>query len=259
MRKSLPNEKKIRSLLASSAPIGISILDTADSTNKEARRYCREGGDLPALFVARQQTAGRGRLGRSFVCERDKGLYMTLALAPRSGASPHSLTLTAGCAVLLAIRDLTGVTPKIKWVNDILIENKKVAGILAEGAFDASGNMSFAAVGIGINIHKIHFPEELSLKAGTLLELTGKAPDINSLAAEIINRFLALSEDMDTVLKTYKEHLSTLGKRITVVGGSEDFSALAKDLDCEGNLIIERDDGTEERIFFGEVGVISRE
>lgn len=259
MRKSLPNEKIIRSLLSSPAPIGIFVLDEVDSTNKEARRYCGEGGSLPMLFVAREQTAGRGRLGRSFVCERDKGLYMTLALAPRDGATPHSLTLAAGCAVLSAIRDLTGVTPKIKWVNDILIEDKKVAGILAEGAFDAGGNMSFAAVGIGVNINKMRFPKELSKKAGTLVELTGKAPDINTLAAEIVNRFLALSLDMNTVLDTYKEHLSTLGKRITVTGGGEDFAALAKDLDCDGNLIVEREDGTEEKIFFGEVSVINRE
>ena len=258
MRKSLPNEQRIRSLLAPDTPIKVFVYDTVESTNKEAKRYCLDENPRPALFVARGQSLGRGRLGRSFDSMRDKGLYMTLAFKPYAKASPHSLTLTAGCAVLFAIRELTGVTPKIKWVNDIIIDQRKIAGILAEGAFSADGNMSYAIVGIGVNIKKRAFQKELEAKAGTLEEQAKSTPDINALAAEITNRFFALAKDFDATIEAYRTHLDTLGRRILVTGKESDFSCIAKGLDDTGNLIIERDDGSEDKLFFGEISVINQ-
>ena len=259
MRKSLPSEKYMRSRLAADTVFNFLVYDTVDSTNLEAKRYCQSGERLPAIFIARGQTGGRGRLGRSFDSMRDKGLYLTFAFVPEAGASPHSLTLTAGCAALLAIEELCGITPDIKWVNDLQIRGKKIAGILAEGAFDASGNMSYAIVGIGINIKKRRFPKELSDKVGTLEESANFLPDINELAAEIINRFFSLYGDLDTTLNLYRTHLSTLGKRVAVKSGDGEYLAMARELDGEGNLIVEREDGTLEKLFFGEISVITQE
>jgi len=260
MRKTLPSEEILRSRLAPDTNISIFIYDTVDSTNAEAKRYCQSGGNLPAIFIAREQTGGRGRLGRSFDSKRDMGLYMTLAVTPKPKATPHSLTLTAGCAALFAIKELTATTPEIKWVNDILIGRRKVAGILAEGAFDSCGNMTFALIGIGINIKKRSFPKELLNKAGSLEELTGTAPDINLLAAEITNRFFSFAEDFTATLDTYRKHLNTLGKRILVTGceGGE-FSAEACGLDAEGNLIVRKAGGDTQKLFFGEISVINQE
>ena len=260
MKKSFPSERELGSYLASDKKINILIFDSIDSTNSEAKRYCRAGGALPALFISREQTGGRGRLGRSFDSMRDAGLYMTLAFTPKRGASPHSLTLTAGCAVLLAIKDLCNTHPKIKWVNDILINEKKVAGILAEGAFDADGNMPYALVGIGVNLKKRPFPEELTAKVGTLEEFSEKAPDINELAAKITSLFLSLSERFDVALGIYKKELDTLGKRVLVTGKEDgEFLADVKDIDEEGNLIVQRDDGSEVKLFFGEISVITQQ
>ena len=258
MQNKLTSDKTLLALLAPENQLRIHLLDTVDSTNSEAKRYCLSGGELPALFIARGQTGGRGRLGRSFDSSYGKGLYMTLALKPKSGTTPHSLTLTAGCATLLAIRELTGAEPEIKWVNDIEIQNKKVSGILAEGAFDADGNMSYAIVGVGVNIRKRDFPPELAERAGTLEELTGYAPDEAVLAANIANRFFSLSRDFSSALAVYRERLNTLSRRILVLGVNTEYTAKAIDIDEEGNLIIMLDDGSYDKLFFGEISVINQ-
>ncbi|MBO7302855.1 MAG: biotin--[acetyl-CoA-carboxylase] ligase, partial [Clostridia bacterium] len=129
-----------------------------DSTNDEAKRYVSGGGELPALIFSESQTAGRGRLGRSFFSSDNKGVYMTVVFeAPAEDAFLKITSIAAVCAVE-SIKELFGVSTEIKWVNDIYYKSKKVGGILAESF--VVDDKRYVAVGFGINLYT-RLPEEL--------------------------------------------------------------------------------------------------
>ena len=143
-----------------------------DSTNKRAREYCERADiapDAPALFVARGQTEGRGRQGRSFFSPEDTGLYMTLLFeAPENKDSFTRVTALCAVAVAQGIKKVFGTDSRIKWVNDLYIDGRKIAGILAESF--PKGEKRYIAVGVGVNISTADFPAELEGLAGSLTE-----------------------------------------------------------------------------------------
>ncbi|MEO8572868.1 MAG: biotin--[acetyl-CoA-carboxylase] ligase, partial [Pyrinomonadaceae bacterium] len=141
--------------------------DTLDSTNTEALKQAKLGAGEGVCVVARQQTAGRGRYGRTWVSERDAGLYFSVILRPKLAVNDLSLiTLMAGVAVHTSLEELA-VTADIKWVNDVLVNEKKIAGILAETTETDQGLA--VIVGIGINLTSANFPPGLGM-AGTCLK-----------------------------------------------------------------------------------------
>ena len=149
--------------------------DELDSTNTEALRRARENAPEGTCVTARRQTDGRGRHGRRWISEQDSGLYFSVVLRP--GLPPTSLpllTLMAGIAVAETLKEL-GTAPDIKWVNDILIDERKIAGILAEVAETASGTA--VVVGIGININDDNIAADLRNIATSIIRETGKAPE----------------------------------------------------------------------------------
>ena len=130
-----------------------------DSTNKEAKRYVSEGGEIPAMILSDRQTAGKGRMGRRFFSSDIGGLYMTIVLkAPPENVFMRATALAAVCTVD-SLRELFGVETQIKWVNDIFYKSKKLGGILAESFF--IDDERYVAVGFGINLHVVSFPPEL--------------------------------------------------------------------------------------------------
>ncbi len=243
----------IKSFLPTERAIGITVLDTVNSTNTYAKGL--QDSALPMLVLAREQTLGRGRFDRRFDSARDGGLYMSLCFCPEGSPTPAMITAAAGVAVCLAIERLTDTLPKIKWVNDVYIGERKVAGILAEGSFDGCGRLCRAVVGIGVNTRSRVFPEPLRAVATSIEDATGFAVDINRLCTEITEAFFSLLCDKAKTMRLYQELSLVIGRAITVItmGGTED--AVAEDIDGEGNLIIRNEAGEIKTVCTGEISI----
>jgi len=236
------------------------LLDTVDSTNTVAKRMAEEGAPDGTVVIARHQTAGRGRLGRSFFSPADSGLYMSVLLRP--SLSPEDVSLLTPCAAVAvseAIEGLSGKKTAIKWVNDIFIDGKKVSGILTESAFTPDGTaLSWVIVGIGVNITPPaqKFPAELTSIASSVLEHTDT--DLRgTLAASILNRFMAYCPHLQDrfFYETYREKLLQLHRPVQILRGNETTSGFCIDLDRDFRLLVHTMDGTITAVSSGEVSV----
>ena len=178
------------------------------STNTQAKKLAADGEAAPSLLLADGQTAGRGRMGRAFFSPPGTGLYMSVLLRPAVQAEELPLvTLAAAAAVCEAVEEAAGVSTRVKWVNDILVDGRKVAGILTEAVGDLeSGTMESVVVGIGVNVKTPAdaFPEELRERAGSLLPAQVSRCD---LAAGIANRLLTYADSLPErrYLEPYRE------------------------------------------------------
>lgn len=217
-----------------------------DSTNLCAKRlFADHAADFGTLITARSQTAGRGRLGRSFYSPADTGLYMSVILnADPSGEIPvTTLSATAAVAVSETLEEFfPAIVPKIKWVNDIYIGGKKVCGILCEGIVDpVLQRITAAVVGIGVNISTASFPDSISETAGSV----GSALIPNSIiAAAICDRLTALAACRDTnaVIDEYLKRSMVIGKRIRYAQPDRQFcTGEAIGVDRFGGLIVRED------------------
>lgn len=248
------------------------LYDVTDSTNRVARELdaadCRE---TPYVIVANEQTKGRGRLGRSFYSPPKAGLYMSIAFCPSFGLDKAMLITTiAAVAVCRAIEQVTGLYPKIKWVNDIYLNGKKLCGIMteAQSSFE-TGNIEKVILGIGVNCFSGSFPEELSDTA-TYLKNPPREFTRGQLAAAIVNEFFDAIDQTDTgpLLREYKSKCFILGERITIYdtisGSSPDentkgVKARAIDIDKNGGLVVEYMEGLRmremETLTTGEVSI----
>lgn len=256
-RSDLLSEAGIRASLAEKyRDIDIFVFSELDSTNNEAKRRVSGGLKNTALFVAETQTAGRGRLGRSFYSPKSTGLYMTLVIHPSAAfADVVSLTTAASVAVCRAVETLTDLTPQIKWVNDVYLGGKKICGILTEAISDIeSQTVASMIIGIGINITTADFPAEIK---GTATSLGGINATRNALAAEIANALLDIAEDLsDTeVMEYYRAHSMVIGEEIVYTRAGESFSAVAKAIDDSGGLVILKPDGSCDTLRSGEISV----
>lgn len=268
-----------------------------DSTNTYAKRLLAECGNLRdssgqltqaghkyhrAVIVAESQTAGRGRLGRSFVSPEKTGIYISVIYAPKGGiTNPARLTASAAVGICRAIKKLSGdlpntaVLPQIKWINDIFLGSKKVCGILAEGVANfESGMIESAVVGMGINIkkNKSAFEGELSNIVGTLEEALSQTSSSDStlsisrlqVATEIAGQVLKIFEEDSSsqaahkaIIKEYKEASFLLGQELTVyplIGDKKSsYKATATDIDENAGLIVTLKDGSRKTLTSGEV------
>ena len=230
--------------------------DTVGSTNTEAKLMAIDG--IPTLLVAEEQTGGRGRTGKSFLCPRGDGVYMSLLIYPKLSAR-EALGITAYTAVVArrAIERVCGVSAGIKWVNDLYLGGKKVAGILTEGRADAeSGMLDFAVVGIGINLHESDLGELNEI--ATSIEGEGGTPtDRITLITEIIAEFFACFDDIGTreIAAEYARHSVIEGRRITVTKGDTVTDATALAVGEDLRLLIRTDDGRELWLDSGDVSL----
>ena len=230
--------------------------DITDSTSTRAREYARGGGELPALFIADCQTEGRGRRGRSFDSADGKGLYMTLLFKPDTKACDSVyLTVRAAVALARAIKSVAGLSVGVKWVNDIFVNSKKLAGILAEGEFLSTGEMSYATVGVGVNLLSRSFPTELVDIATTVEDECGRAISRDALAEAFVSEFFS-DLDGSEVLAEYRRLSLVIGKSVLVrrVSG-EEFSASVIDITESGALLVRRSDGSPEELISAEVSI----
>ena len=251
------SEIKIREYLQDfCADMPIIIYNSIDSTNTAAKRHADSESTECAVFIANEQTNGRGRMGRSFISECNKGLYLSILLDKKYA---KSTALTTYMAVIAseAIDKIADTKTEIKWVNDIYLGGKKLSGILTEGRMDDDGSLAYAVCGIGINILSQNFDSDVKNIATSIEDETGMQADINELAAEIIKRFfsnLSLVGSRDIVAK-YKRRSFLIGKSVNVIRADSTYPATVLDITDECELLVRRDDGETEYLFTGEVSL----
>lgn len=206
-------------------------LDTVDSTNSEAKRRALSGESLPMLVVSEYQTAGRGRLGRSFYSPEGTGLYMSLAyLAGDKLENAVKVTSAAAVAVCRAIEKLADVKCMIKWVNDIYVENRKVCGILAEATRIEGKDL--IVVGVGVNCTTRDFPEDIAHRAGSIGNVSKK-----DLARAICENILSLVENGGWI-EEYRERSLALGREVSYGSQGNEKTSVAVAVGDSGELIL---------------------
>lgn len=223
-----------------------------DSTNVQARRIAATGEKQNALIIARAQSAGRGRMGRSFYSPADTGLYMTLLFYPeRPIAELSGLTCAAAWASALAIEQTCGQKPRIKWVNDLYLDGRKVCGILCESFGTPHGRA--IAIGIGINLTTQKFPDALGNIAGSLhTDL-----DSQALALLICDFLLPYLQSGDNTLwqDGYRARFMLCGMRVHCITQDGTYPATVQDVTDTGALRVTTDDGCTHILYAGEVSI----
>ena len=256
------NEKSIASYMAKLPP-AFYFFDEIDSTNEELKRRASSGAPCGTLVAANHQSAGKGRMGRSFYSPADTGIYMSILLRPALDFSEGVLiTTAASVAVCRAIERCADVSCTIKWVNDVLIGDKKVCGILTEAVMCAGSAVPDNIVlGIGINITTGVFPEDIAGRAGAVSD---SLPDgqrdcslRSALTAAVYEEVMRQAEDLTSrgFMEEYRRRSDVLGKMISY--GSKDnwTKARALDIDKDGGLIVEREDGDIITLSTGEISL----
>lgn len=239
----------------------IKIYKTLESTNKTAKEMAVAGAEHGTVIIADSQTKGRGRYSRSYFSPSG-GLYMSIILRPEvlNFENPTSVTAFAAVAVCEAIESISEKTPKIKWVNDILIDGKKVCGILTEAVTDfESGSLDWIVLGIGINVYikTEDFPDDLQTSATSIFPNEKMFGVRNKLSAEIINRILGfeIMPREAEVFQKYKKRLAMLGNRVTVTQNKNEYKATVIDIDTAGHLVVKNENGEIITVSSGEIRV----
>ena len=227
-----------------------------DSTNTRAREYAESAeAYLPAVFVAEGQSAGRGRMGRSFDSEPGAGLYITFLFKPDGELTPQRITADAAVKVCRAIEKLAPVSLGIKWVNDVFIHGKKLAGILSEAKFESGEPLpKYVACGIGINLKTRVFPDALEKIATTLEDASGISVSPEELTPVLIEEFFTVQPPTE-LLSEYRKRSLVIGKRVTVIEHSgASYPADVIGIADSAGLLVSHN-GTVREIFSGEISI----
>jgi BirA family biotin operon repressor/biotin-[acetyl-CoA-carboxylase] ligase len=236
-------------------------METVDSTNTKAKQLAEEGAVHGTLVVANQQTQGKGRRGRSWESPTDTGIWMTLILKPNRNPSDASmLTLVMALAVVNACNEITKSPCTIKWPNDIVLNKKKVCGILTEMSVEMD-YINHIVIGVGINANMEEFPEELVDKATSIRKENGE----KIKRAQLINRILMRFEeeyqlfmehnDLSMQVNRYNGLLVNKDKEVVVLEPSKEYHGVARGINERGELLVEKHDGEITKVFAGEVSV----
>lgn len=237
----------------------LQIFDVIDSTNTAAKRMAAEGAVHGTVVIAEHQTAGRGRLGRSFHSPDAKGIYLSVVLRLGCDIATAALTTPAAAVgVARAINRVTGLEPQIKWVNDVYLGGRKVCGILTEASMEVSGGVpAFLILGIGINVEQAVFPEELRPIVTAISEHTDAPLDRNELIAALLNELDILLSSLSSreFMEEYRFRSLLIGKEINVLRPDQTIPATAESINDDGHLIVRLEDGTLLTLSSGEVSV----
>lgn len=236
----------------------VKVKESTGSTNddlKSVQHSLSEG----YVLIADEQTKGKGRNGRSFLSEKGKGIYLSLFLTPDLPVN-QALKITTATAVACAeaIELAFSVKPGIKWVNDLMIEQKKIGGILCEAGVDIhSGHIETMVVGVGLNVFHQSFDESLSDIAGSIEDFTDRKNSRNELIIAFLNRFDYWYQHLNHpyLIKRYKQYSNILHVPVTVSVNNESYLAIIKDIDENGACIAVKSDGTTVTLSSGEVTI----
>ncbi len=234
---------------------------TLGSTNSFLKSLAENGAADGSAIIASAQTKGRGRRGNSFLSPDDKGLYLSFLMRPHtSPADTASITAWTAAAASSAIYTVCGVQPGIKWVNDLVMNGKKICGILTEISTDCETmQVQYVVIGIGINIAETVFPDSISSVASSILIETGKKVRRAELAAEIIKELVNLRSawpyKKEVYLSSYRRLCITTGKQVCVISDGENKTAYAEKINDDFSLRLRYPDGSLRDASGGEISV----
>ena len=230
-----------------------------DSTNLWIKRLAKEGASEGTLALAEFQSAGRGRLGRSWEVPEGTSVMMSILLRPKFEPQyAPTLTLVMGMAVAKAVKNL-GFDVSIKWPNDVVVSHKKICGILTEmGVRD--GKIDYAVIGVGLNVNIREFPEEMADKATSLYLESGKEFDRSQIPGLVMEAFeeyyekFAATCDLSGLKEEYESILANYNQPVRVLA-KEPYEGVARGITDGGELLVEKTDGTIVAVSAGEVSV----
>ncbi|QHQ60557.1 biotin--[acetyl-CoA-carboxylase] ligase [Anaerocolumna sedimenticola] len=243
-------------------PVNLEVRKSVTSTNTILKELASEGEAEGKVLIAEEQTGGRGRLGRNFYSPARTGLYMSILLRPKVKVEDSLyITTSAAVSVAKAIEKVTGCEAKIKWVNDIFCDGKKVCGILTEAGVDfEGGGLEYCIVGMGINVARPQgdFPDEIKEIAGGIFEPNRYSSNLRSkLAAEILNYFWGYYSEFSkkAFIDEYRRRSFLIGKEVNIISGDQLQNAKALDIDENARLVVQLPDGEIKTLSSGEVSI----
>lgn len=236
----------------------IMMFDRVDSTNRIALEMASQGLPGGIVILAEAQEKGKGRLGREWFSPEGMNLYFSLLLRPYQPARDFPLySLATSVALIEAIQRTTGLAVQIKWPNDVVLEDKKLAGILLESEVRGDQSPSLVVgVGVNVNIGLTDFPPELQKSATSLRIALGRPVDRADFLIELFNQLVEqyrLVDDKALLIQAVRQHCQTLGRRVRVQTARQEFEGWAEDLQEDGALLIRMGDGNQRRILVGDV------
>lgn len=253
---------EIKSLLNTRRIAGdIRYYEETSSTNTVAKQLAETSDADGLLVIAEQQTAGKGRRGKGWVSPKGSGIWMSLVLKPAiNPISASMLTLVAALAAARAIRQTTGLESFIKWPNDLVLNGKKICGILTEMSSEPD-YINHVVIGMGINANIESFPEEIQDTATSLYLESGQKVKRSQLTAAVMScfeeyyeRFLE-QQSLEPFLNEYNQWLINCGREVRIIEAGCEYTGTAEGINKEGHLVILLSDGTKKEVISGEVSV----
>ena len=259
---SIPDLNTIRARLGG-CPWNVQVFEEVTSTNTLLKELARQGAPAGTVLIADRQTAGRGRLGRTFLSPGGVGVYLSALIRPNCAPTAlMHLTCAVAVAMCDAVENAFGFRPGIKWTNDLVVGNKKLGGILTELGLDPkTGMVDHAVLGIGINCGQIEsdFDESIRSMATSARMVLGHPADRERLIAEMVLSLEKMDKELLTspaaILERYRDGCITLGQEVSIVRGDEIRHGRALNIDAEGGLIVRYDSGETGTVTSGEVSV----
>lgn len=263
MRENTTLSEEVLCRLLSGTDIPVpKVYRSVTSTNILAKEAAKNGTTEWSCIAAKHQSAGRGRLGRSFFSPDGSGVYFSVILRPSLDAEQLTmLTTSAAVAVCMAIEEEFNIFPEIKWVNDIYLKSKKICGILTEAAFDPNGKIDYAVTGVGINLlaPENGFPEDISNVAGFLLSEPEENAE-NRFLASFLKHYKRIYSSLEAnstyAADEYRRRCFVIGKEINIISSGKIIgTGVAVDTDQFCRLIVRRNDRSTEILSSGEISI----
>lgn len=243
----------------------IKYFESINSTNTKAKELADFGAPDGTVIISEEQLSGKGRLGRNWISPKYKGIWMSIILRPEIDPRLIAKITQVGAAAIVMAGDELGLKMYIKWPNDIIINDKKICGILTEMSSELN-QINYVVLGMGINanLDVEDFDEELIEKASSIKIETNAPINRKELCGKILNNFENLYEkfmnDESGIesINICRQRSILINKDINVIKGNEIYKAYVVDLNNEGELVVRKEDGTFERLFSGEVSIRGR-
>lgn len=239
----------------------ICYLESVDSTNNQAKRLAEQGAPHGTVVLAERQERGKGRRGRAWDTPGKTSIAMSFLLRPSLALEHASMvTLVMGMAAAAACRELCGLEARIKWPNDIVLQGRKLCGILTEMSAEMDG-INYLVVGTGINVNQETFPPEIRQTASSLLLTGGQRISRASLAALCLDKFeqyyerFLETEDMSRLMEEYNGMLAGIGAGVRVLAPGNEHEGISQGINQKGELLVRLPDGSVEAVLSGEVSV----
>lgn len=240
----------------------IMYFSTIDSTNNKAKELALDGSPNGTVVISEEQTLGRGRLGRNWVSPKYKGIWMSIILKPDTDPMNVPKVTQVGAAAVIKTLNELGIKATIKWPNDIVMNNKKICGILTEMSGELNKvNYVIMGIGINVNIDIEDFPEELKDIATSISHEEGRYLKRKDLVSSLLNNFEILydefekEETINLSVNICRENSALIGKEVKIINRGKESIGKAVDLNDEGQLLVQYSDGKIDKIISGEVSI----